>query len=170
MMHYAYPVLGLAVGLNFFGRSIMEVVREPYMDEVFHIPQAQHFCKSNFIYTLYILAIIIFYMKLFLIGEWVWDDKITTLPGLYLISLAYVHASTFISSLFITLPSNEIDCSITQLRLMSWTSCIVCFIVIQRLLKQLQPDLVKISLNFLMLDKNSYTLYIYTYRHMFSGI
>lgn len=37
-------------------------VPEPYLDEVFHIPQAQKYCQ----------------------GRWLeWDDKITTPPGLY---------------------------------------------------------------------------------------
>ncbi|AEO70709.1 glycosyltransferase family 59 protein [Thermothielavioides terrestris NRRL 8126] len=41
---------------------------EPYLDEVFHIPQAQAYCEGRF---------------------WDWDDKITTPPGLYLLSVAY---------------------------------------------------------------------------------
>ncbi|KAL2129631.1 hypothetical protein VTI74DRAFT_7512 [Chaetomium olivicolor] len=41
---------------------------EPYLDEVFHIPQAQTYCEGRF---------------------WDWDDKITTPPGLYLLSVAY---------------------------------------------------------------------------------
>ncbi|KAL2153765.1 hypothetical protein VTH82DRAFT_4920 [Thermothelomyces myriococcoides] len=43
-------------------------VPEPYLDEVFHIPQAQKYCAGHF---------------------WDWDDKITTPPGLYLLSVAY---------------------------------------------------------------------------------
>lgn len=37
----------------------------PYMDEIFHIPQAQRYCNGTFC---------------------TWDPKITTLPGLYLFS------------------------------------------------------------------------------------
>ena len=37
----------------------------PYMDEVFHVPQAKAYCDGNFSH---------------------WDDKITTLPGLYYVS------------------------------------------------------------------------------------
>ncbi|KAI9321821.1 alpha-2-glucosyltransferase Alg10 [Dichotomocladium elegans] len=40
-------------------------VSEPYMDEIFHIPQAQRFCSNDFI---------------------TWDPKLTTPPGLYLVS------------------------------------------------------------------------------------
>ncbi|KAK4155846.1 glycosyltransferase [Chaetomidium leptoderma] len=39
-----------------------------HQDEVFHIPQAQTYCSGHF---------------------WDWDDKITTPPGLYLLSVAY---------------------------------------------------------------------------------
>ncbi|KAK7395308.1 hypothetical protein VNO78_15859 [Psophocarpus tetragonolobus] len=42
------------------------IVPEPYMDEIFHIPQAQQYCKGNF-------------------GSW--DPMITTPPGLYVFSL-----------------------------------------------------------------------------------
>ncbi|KAJ4308738.1 glucosyltransferase [Fusarium piperis] len=45
---------------------VSAVVPEPYLDEVFHIPQAQKYCKGKFLE---------------------WDDKITTPPGLYLLSL-----------------------------------------------------------------------------------
>lgn len=38
---------------------------DPYMDEVYHVPQAQRWCRSEFGY---------------------WDPKITTFPGTYLIS------------------------------------------------------------------------------------
>ncbi|KAH7134263.1 DIE2/ALG10 family-domain-containing protein [Dactylonectria macrodidyma] len=45
---------------------VSAVVPEPYLDEIFHIPQAQKYCEGRF-------------------QEW--DDKITTPPGLYLLSL-----------------------------------------------------------------------------------
>lgn len=38
---------------------------DPYMDEIFHIPQAQQYCLGNFEH---------------------WDPKITTFPGLYYVS------------------------------------------------------------------------------------
>ncbi|EEB08605.2 dolichyl-phosphate-glucose-glycolipid alpha- glucosyltransferase Alg10 [Schizosaccharomyces japonicus yFS275] len=38
---------------------------QPYMDEIFHVRQAQHYCRGN----------------------WDWDPAITTPPGLYLLSL-----------------------------------------------------------------------------------
>ncbi|KAI8995441.1 glucosyltransferase [Trametes punicea] len=47
-------------------RALNEEVREPYMDEPFHVPQAQAYCRGEY---------------------WTWDPKITTPPGLYLLSV-----------------------------------------------------------------------------------
>jgi len=46
-------------------------VQEPYMDEIFHIPQAQRYCRGDMA---------------------AWDPKITTLPGLYYAALALLPA------------------------------------------------------------------------------
>ncbi|PQQ06855.1 dol-P-Glc:Glc(2)Man(9)GlcNAc(2)-PP-Dol alpha-1 2-glucosyltransferase isoform X1 [Prunus yedoensis var. nudiflora] len=48
---------------------VNQIVPEPYMDEIFHVPQAQQYCKGNFRS---------------------WDPMITTPPGLYYLSLAHV--------------------------------------------------------------------------------
>jgi alpha-1,2-glucosyltransferase len=45
---------------------VAKLVPEPYLDEIFHIPQAQKYCQGRFLE---------------------WDDKITTPPGLYLVSM-----------------------------------------------------------------------------------
>ncbi|XXG75185.1 hypothetical protein AAC387_Pa07g3751 [Persea americana] len=52
---------------------VNRIVPDPYMDEIFHIPQAQQYCRGDFKS---------------------WDPMITTPPGLYYLSLAYV-ASLF---------------------------------------------------------------------------
>ena len=58
--------LAVLVGLSaFIALRLNTRVREPYMDEVFHVRQAQEYCAGNY-------------------GAW--DDKITTFPGLYLMS------------------------------------------------------------------------------------
>jgi hypothetical protein len=41
---------------------VSQVAPDPYIDEIFHVPQAQAYCAGNFSY---------------------WNDKITTPPGLY---------------------------------------------------------------------------------------
>lgn len=48
-----------------------------YMDEIFHVPQTQAYCR----------------------GRWRdWDDKITTFPGLYLTAVAYAKAIALVRS------------------------------------------------------------------------
>lgn len=62
------PALGTAwaLVLALVAWSTSHEVREPYMDEIFHVPQAAAYCR----------------------GEWnKWDPKLTTPPGLYLISV-----------------------------------------------------------------------------------
>jgi alpha-1,2-glucosyltransferase len=45
-------------------KQVNLVVREPYMDEPFHVPQAQAYCRAQYL---------------------TWDPKITTPPGLYVV-------------------------------------------------------------------------------------
>ncbi|KAG4432984.1 hypothetical protein IFR05_011528 [Cadophora sp. M221] len=68
----AYVALyGLA---NFWLGHVTKIVREPYLDEVFHIPQAQAYCNGRYE---------------------VWDPKLTTPPGLYIFSTLYAKISTY---------------------------------------------------------------------------
>ena len=46
--------------------AVSTIQQTPYMDEIFHVPQAQRYCARNFTY---------------------WDPKLTTLPGLYVASI-----------------------------------------------------------------------------------
>ncbi|XP_042444042.1 dol-P-Glc:Glc(2)Man(9)GlcNAc(2)-PP-Dol alpha-1,2-glucosyltransferase-like isoform X1 [Zingiber officinale] len=95
-------------------------VRDPYMDEIFHIPQAQHYCRGDF---------------------WTWDPMITTPPGLYYLSLAYV-ASLFPAMWFaetsMTLSS---ICSTSIIRSTNAVVAIICSVIIYDLLIQLRPNL-----------------------------
>ncbi|XP_042672136.1 putative Dol-P-Glc:Glc(2)Man(9)GlcNAc(2)-PP-Dol alpha-1,2-glucosyltransferase isoform X1 [Centrocercus urophasianus] len=50
-------------------------LREPYMDEVFHVPQAQAYCQGRFLQ---------------------WDPMITTPPGLYLLSVGVVKPAAWL--------------------------------------------------------------------------
>ncbi|KAI0344140.1 glucosyltransferase [Trametopsis cervina] len=52
-------------------KAVNEAVLEPYMDEPFHVPQAQAYCRQEYSY---------------------WDPKITTPPGLYVLSLVLKRA------------------------------------------------------------------------------
>lgn len=55
--------------LHYVTNSINNAVREPYMDEIFHVPQAQRYCQGNFTH---------------------YDPKLTTPPGLYLLTYARI--------------------------------------------------------------------------------
>ncbi|CAO3681520.1 unnamed protein product [Umbelopsis ramanniana] len=58
-------VIGYAASLLATAAIVNATVKEPYMDEIFHIPQAQRYCNGDY---------------------WTWDPMITTPPGLYLFS------------------------------------------------------------------------------------
>ncbi|CAN4116084.1 unnamed protein product [Withania somnifera] len=96
------------------------IVPEHYMDEIFHIPQAQQYCKGNFRS---------------------WDPMITTPPGLYIVSLAYV------ASLFPGLLSMKIDvlfadaCSSSILRSTNGVLAVFCSILVYNIFTLLRPSL-----------------------------
>ncbi|XP_074565348.1 dol-P-Glc:Glc(2)Man(9)GlcNAc(2)-PP-Dol alpha-1,2-glucosyltransferase [Curcuma longa] len=96
------------------------IVPDPYMDEIFHIPQAQRYCRGDF---------------------WTWDPMITTPPGLYFLSLAYV-ASLFpamwLAETSMTLAS---ICSTSILRSTNAVVAVICSVIIYDLLIQLRPNL-----------------------------
>ncbi|XP_056604446.1 dol-P-Glc:Glc(2)Man(9)GlcNAc(2)-PP-Dol alpha-1,2-glucosyltransferase [Triplophysa dalaica] len=64
--------------------------RDPYMDELFHVPQAQKYCEGKF-------------------NEW--DPMITTLPGLYLASVGLIKPVMWLFDL-----KGKIVCSTAMLR------------------------------------------------------
>jgi len=67
----------------------------PYMDEIFHIPQAKEYCNGNFSY---------------------WNDKITTFPGLYYISVIIVKICNALNYWFVFYDDDQIFCSHQYLR------------------------------------------------------
>ncbi|KAK7373733.1 hypothetical protein VNO80_07149 [Phaseolus coccineus] len=104
--------------------SIMvnRIVPEPYMDEIFHIPQAKQYCKGNF-------------------GSW--DPMITTPPGLYYLSLAHV-ASMFPGLYFVQAVSSFSDmCSAAILRSVNGVLAIVCSVILYDIITHLKPTLTK---------------------------
>ncbi|KAG0092043.1 glucosyltransferase [Podila epicladia] len=82
-----------------------QVQPHPYMDEIFHIPQAQRYCAGDY---------------------WTWDPKLTTPPGLYVIS-----------NLLLVLQRPV--CSIYFLRLTNLIYPCIIFFTTASLLKQLHP-------------------------------
>eukprot|EP00794_Sanderia_malayensis_P005984 gene5984-6680_t len=64
--------IGITIAVS---KLFNEIQPEPYMDEIFHVPQAQAYCSYNFS---------------------AWDNKITTLPALYITSLMLMHLRDFV--------------------------------------------------------------------------
>ncbi|KAI1660663.1 glycosyltransferase family 59 protein [Daldinia decipiens] len=84
----ASPRTGLAIFLSlitiqFLGHTWLSFVTKhasnPYLDEVFHVPQAQVYCDGKF---------------------GVWDDKITTPPGLYILTILETRLSGLACSVY----------------------------------------------------------------------
>ncbi|KAJ3685642.1 hypothetical protein LUZ61_014806 [Rhynchospora tenuis] len=108
----------MAVSLWAIPISILvnRIVPQPYMDEIFHIPQAQQYCKGNF---------------------WSWDPMITTPPGLYGLSLAYI-ASLFPGKWLFNLPDL---CTIPILRSTNVVLAILCGILVRDIVMHLRPGI-----------------------------
>ncbi|KAG6837861.1 hypothetical protein H0H93_013014 [Arthromyces matolae] len=83
-------------------KEVNSIVTEPYMDEPFHIPQAQAYCRGDF---------------------WTWDPKITTPPGLYLLSLLLKRVFMFKC----TLPMLRLTTTLTLLSLPPALTRLLCF-------------------------------------------
>ncbi|KAJ2336529.1 glucosyltransferase [Coemansia sp. RSA 2673] len=92
-------------------RRVNAEVPAPYMDEVFHAPQAQHYCRGEFE---------------------VWDPKLTTPPGLYLISMVPAHAL-------------GLACSPAFLRTTNWVLSLLLFWIIHGLVRQLRPGISSVA-------------------------
>ncbi|XP_072530326.1 dol-P-Glc:Glc(2)Man(9)GlcNAc(2)-PP-Dol alpha-1,2-glucosyltransferase [Salminus brasiliensis] len=89
---YAFTAL---CSVNFFiscliFSAVSREQREPYMDEIFHIPQAQKYCQGKFNQ---------------------WDPMITTLPGLYLLSVGVIKPAVWLADF-----SGAVVCSTAMLR------------------------------------------------------
>ncbi|XP_037068601.1 putative Dol-P-Glc:Glc(2)Man(9)GlcNAc(2)-PP-Dol alpha-1,2-glucosyltransferase [Pollicipes pollicipes] len=82
----------------------------PFIDEAFHIPQCQQFCAGN--YTQ-------------------WDPKITTLPGLYLLSVGLLG---YLSGL------EPPSCTVYLLRMVNLLFSVITLVVIYSILKVLNTE------------------------------
>jgi len=89
-----------------------DVQPEPYMDEIFHVPQAQNYCHGNYHH---------------------WNDKITTLPGLYF-------ASHFLLALLAKIVSYDVQsiCTTINLRLINLLFLFGCIYIMKAILKATQ--------------------------------
>ncbi|XWS67062.1 hypothetical protein CRYUN_Cryun05aG0254200 [Craigia yunnanensis] len=99
---------------------VNRIVPDPYMDEIFHIPQAQQYCNGNFRS---------------------WDPMITTPPGLYYLSLVHV-AALFPGKYFLQLASSFPEvCSTAVLRSLNGVLAVVCSILVYEIITHLRPAL-----------------------------
>ncbi|KAL8522094.1 hypothetical protein ACS0TY_012300 [Phlomoides rotata] len=99
---------------------VNHIVPHPYMDEIFHVPQVQQYCRGNF-------------------GSW--DPMITTPPGLYFLSLAYV-ASLFPGLFCMQAVSSFSDsCSTSILRLTNGFLAVICSIIVYEIIIHLRPSI-----------------------------
>lgn len=115
-------IVAAVVSLWVIPTSILvnKIVPDPYMDEIFHIPQAQRYCKGDFK---------------------TWDPMITTPPGLYYVSLAYV-ASLF-PGMWLASAVQSMDelCSTAYLRSTNALLAIICSLLVYDLLIHLRPSM-----------------------------
>eukprot|EP00116_Pleurobrachia_bachei_P001299 sb/3461561/ len=89
----------------------------PYMDEVFHVRQAQHYCAGNWS---------------------VWDSKITTLPGLYVLSSGIAHIFSYVSSKH---PESSYWCTVEKLRFINLVMSVAIFLVMYMIFRKLSRRL-----------------------------
>ena len=106
-----------------------------YMDEIFHIPQARQYCYGKFrevVRPLLINYIILIYatkLTQYSLIFLQWDDKITTLPGMYLVSVGILNP--------ISVLAQRIFCEVSHLRLINTVLSSICFLILQRIVVQI---------------------------------
>ncbi|KAJ8869163.1 hypothetical protein PR048_030733 [Dryococelus australis] len=111
-------VFGVFIGVTVtLFNVIYEVQQEPYLDEVFHVPQAQKYCSWLF---------------------YEWDSKITTLPGLYLFSVGVLTP--------ITALMRRDMCSVFSLRFINVIGSVANFYILYSIHNKLYPSRKELNL------------------------
>ncbi|KAF2069770.1 hypothetical protein CYY_008909 [Polysphondylium violaceum] len=114
---YATPLVILSLCIYYLVNQHVDI---SYVDEIFHIPQTQKYCKHIF-------------------NEW--DDKITTLPGLYVFAWIYVELLSPLLSLFnSSININDTICSLSTLRSFNALLVLPNFIVVYLILKSISNN------------------------------
>ncbi|KAI8079750.1 asparagine-linked glycosylation 10 [Halteromyces radiatus] len=103
-------LLAHTVALAIVAQLVNHLVPDSYMDEIFHIPQAQQYCQGDYV---------------------TWNPKLTTPPGLYIISLGLKG----IGDIF----HLQNLCSIQGLRATNLIFAFLLYFVLNSLLFQLHP-------------------------------
>ncbi|CAI0400353.1 unnamed protein product [Linum tenue] len=118
---------------------VNRIVTAPYMDEIFHIPQAQQYCKGNFLS---------------------WDPMITTPPGLYYLSLA--HVASFFPGVYAVegVSSQYFEwCSVSILRSTNVVLAVLCSVLIYDIITCVRPALGERKATFLSVVLALYPLH-----------
>lgn len=114
--------VAVLVGLWVIPISIIvnRIVPHPYMDEIFHIPQAQEYCRANFRS---------------------WDPMITTPPGLYYLSLA--HVASLFPGMYCAQAASSFShvCSTAILRSVNGVLAVICSVLVYEIITHLRPTL-----------------------------
>ncbi|KAM1352967.1 hypothetical protein TB2_032207 [Malus domestica] len=99
---------------------VNHIVPEPYMDEIFHVPQAQQYCNGNFRS---------------------WDPMITTPPGLYYLSLA--HVAYLFPGMSLVKPDHSFSegCSTAIFRSVNGVLAVFCSVLVYEIIIHLRPAL-----------------------------
>ncbi|KAK9154287.1 hypothetical protein Sjap_001767 [Stephania japonica] len=99
---------------------VNRIVPEPYMDEIFHVPQAQQYCRGDFK---------------------TWDPMITTPPGLYYLSLVHI-APLFPGMWYLKVVSSFSElCSAAILRSINCVLAVICGVLVYEIITHLRPSL-----------------------------
>ncbi|KAJ1980123.1 glucosyltransferase [Dimargaris cristalligena] len=110
--------LGFAALTGYLVHLVNQFVPEPYMDEKFHVAQAQAYCRGDFAY---------------------WDPKLTTPPGLYILSNFLLYPLRWLPATLGGV-NNAWWCSSTAaLRYTNWLILVLLYGVIVAVLRERHP-------------------------------
>mmetsp|Transcript_62273 Transcript_62273/g.197164 ORF Transcript_62273/g.197164 Transcript_62273/m.197164 type:complete len:478 (+) Transcript_62273:1843-3276(+) len=112
--------LAAAVGVLFLSVvvAVNKFVPQPYMDEVFHVPQTQEYCRGNLS---------------------AWNPKITTFPGLYLVGAPYAHVIAIVTKMYGAGVHLHWACSAGALRVLNVLMALALLPVLYHLELELHP-------------------------------
>ncbi|KAK0851609.1 glucosyltransferase [Friedmanniomyces endolithicus] len=144
----AVAVGALLIPLSTWFFAVDRTVTEPYLDEVFHVRQAQHYCQGHFD---------------------VWDPKITTPPGLYLLSYVFSRLESFQEYIGLShLRLVPLDCSITGLRALNAVGLILLLLVVR--LSYLQRASPETSAHHSLFDHSALNIALFPPLFFFSAL
>ncbi|EOA20450.1 hypothetical protein CARUB_v10000761mg [Capsella rubella] len=120
---------------------VNHIVPEPYMDEIFHVPQVQQYCNGNFRS---------------------WDPMITTPPGLYYISL--VHVANLFPGIMLMKNTTQSQsfaeaCSTSVLRSTNAVFAVLCGVLVYEIISFLGPNLSDRKATFMAVVMSLYPLH-----------